>query len=56
MAVQIVFSTKPTVESTPTTTPSARGFAPQVNTHPVGTLTLGRQSFNDSDKANYFEG
>ncbi|MEU2670392.1 hypothetical protein ABZ622_16240 [Streptomyces sp. NPDC007164] len=31
-------------------------FAPQISVHLVATLTLGRQTFNDSDKANYFEG
>jgi hypothetical protein len=32
------------------------GFAPHVVAHPVDELTLGRQSANDSDKSNYFEG
>ncbi|MCX4902554.1 hypothetical protein [Streptomyces sp. NBC_00892] len=40
----------------PAATPSTGGFAPQISTHQVATLTLGRQTFNDSDKANYFEG
>ncbi|MGW2305869.1 hypothetical protein [Streptomyces sp. NPDC001809] len=31
-------------------------FAAEINTHDVAELTLGRQSFNDSDKSNYFEG
>ncbi|MET7756053.1 hypothetical protein ABZT27_15255 [Streptomyces sp. NPDC005389] len=31
-------------------------FAGEINTHDVAELTLGRQSFNDSDKDNYFEG
>ncbi|MYV68251.1 hypothetical protein GT043_20410 [Streptomyces sp. SID2131] len=31
-------------------------FGSEINTHEVDRLTLGRQSFNDSDKDNYFEG
>ena len=36
--------------------PNTGDFAPQISTHQVATLTLGRQVFNDSDKSNYFEG
>lgn len=32
------------------------GFAPQVAVHSVDALTLGRQTFNDADKSNWFEG
>ncbi|GAA1339634.1 hypothetical protein GCM10009647_082880 [Streptomyces sanglieri] len=39
----------------PAAAPSTSGFAPQISTHQVATLTLGRQVFNDSDKSNYFE-
>ncbi|CAM3518612.1 hypothetical protein ACH4LN_32255 [Streptomyces albus] len=56
MAEQTIVTTKPTVEDTPAAAPSTGGFAPQISTHPVATLTLGRQTFNDSDKSNYFEG
>lgn len=56
MAEQTIVSTKPAVEDKPAVAPSTGGFAPQVSTHPVATLTLGRQVFNDSDKSNYFEG
>ena len=44
------------VENPVAAAPHASRFAPQVSTHPVATLTLGRQTFNDSDKSNYFEG
>ncbi|WBB58655.1 hypothetical protein O7599_23900 [Streptomyces sp. WMMC500] len=48
---------KPAAKGTPVTPPrSTGGFAPQVSTYPVPALTLGRQTFNDSDKDNYFEG
>jgi hypothetical protein len=56
MAAQTIVTTNPAIEDTPAATPSTGGFAPQVSTHPVATLTLGRQTFNDSDKSNYFEG
>ncbi|MEU5305483.1 hypothetical protein ACH4YO_38080 [Streptomyces noursei] len=56
MAKQITVTTQPTVEDKPVAAPSTGGFAPQVSTHPVATLTLGSQKFNDSDKSNYFEG
>ncbi|MFE7121679.1 hypothetical protein ACFU99_40245 [Streptomyces sp. NPDC057654] len=56
MAAQITVTTPPAGKDTPATAPSTGGFAPQISTHPVATLTLGRQTFNDSDKSNYFEG
>ncbi|MGG7569766.1 hypothetical protein [Streptomyces sirii] len=56
MAKQTTVATKPAVEDKSTPVPSRGGFAPQISTHPVATLTLGRQVFNDSDKSNYFEG
>ncbi|WFB11399.1 hypothetical protein LRS74_33500 [Streptomyces sp. LX-29] len=56
MAEQTIVTTQPAVEDKPAAAPHAGGFAPQVSTHPVATLTLGRQTFNDSDKSNYFEG
>ncbi|MFJ8852323.1 hypothetical protein [Streptomyces sp. NPDC102437] len=56
MAEQTVINTKPAIKDAPAAAPSTDGFAPQVSTHPVATLTLGRQVFNDSDKSNYFEG
>ncbi|MFI2435623.1 hypothetical protein [Streptomyces sp. NPDC018693] len=56
MAEQTIVTTQPAVENTAATAPSTGGFAPQVSTQPVATLTLGRQTFNDSDKSNYFEG
>ncbi|MFE4305666.1 hypothetical protein [Streptomyces sp. NPDC056891] len=42
-------------ELTQTTAPAV-DFTAEVNVHPVAELTLGRQTFNDSDKDNYFEG
>ncbi|MFI9081925.1 hypothetical protein ACIGW8_36725 [Streptomyces sioyaensis] len=54
MAEQTVTITP--VEDEPAAAAPAGGFAPQISTHPVATLTLGRQVFNDSDKSNYFEG
>ena len=56
MAEQTTVTTKPAVQDKPAAAPSTCGFAPQINTHPVAALTLGRQTFNDSDKDNYFEG
>lgn len=56
MAEQTVINTKPAIKNVPVTASSTGGFAPQISTHPVSTLTLGRQVFNDSDKDNYFEG
>ncbi|MEV6319135.1 hypothetical protein [Streptomyces sp. NPDC051776] len=56
MAERTIVTTQPAVEDTAVVAPSTGGFAPQVSTHPVATLTLGRQTFNDSDKSNYFEG
>jgi len=53
MATQIT-AIKPVVEDEPATAPCVT-FAPQVSTHQVATLTLGRKTFNDSDKSNYFE-
>ncbi|MER5618103.1 hypothetical protein [Streptomyces sp. NPDC002215] len=55
MAEQTI-NTTPAVEKAPAAAPSTGGFAPQVSTHSVVTLTLGRQVFNDSDKSSYFEG
>ncbi|AGP53778.1 hypothetical protein [Streptomyces rapamycinicus] len=55
MAAQITVTTQPAAESTPIPPPLTSRFAPQVSTHPVATLTLGRQNANDSDKSNYFE-
>ncbi|MFI1161994.1 hypothetical protein [Streptomyces sioyaensis] len=55
MAEQTTVTTKP-AEDKPATAPSTGGFAPQISTYQVATLTLGRQVFNDSDKSNYFEG
>ncbi|WP_435970222.1 hypothetical protein [Streptomyces sp. Qhu_M48] len=45
-------------EQIETTVPAvpAVDFTAEVNVHPVDELTLGRQTFNDSDKDNYFEG
>ncbi|WP_154080516.1 hypothetical protein [Streptomyces mobaraensis] len=54
MAEQTIVTPHPTVEDA-TAVPSNRGFAPQVSTHPVTALTLGRQNANDADKSNYFE-
>jgi hypothetical protein len=56
MDEQTAVTTQPAIEDTPATAPGTGGFAPQVSTHTVKNLTLGRQSFNDSDKSNYFEG
>lgn len=56
MAEQTNVTTQPAVEDTSAPAPSTGGFAPQISTHPVAALTLGRQTFNDSDKSNYFEG
>ncbi|MFC8536788.1 hypothetical protein ACFUJY_23110 [Streptomyces sp. NPDC057249] len=56
MAEQTIVTTQPAVENTAAAAPHASGFAPQISTHPVAILTLGRQVFNDSDKSNYFEG
>ncbi|MEV6406172.1 MULTISPECIES: hypothetical protein [Streptomyces] len=56
MAEQTIVNPQPAAENTSAAAPSTGGFAPQVSTHPVATLTLGRQTFNDSDKSNYFEG
>ncbi|EPH45344.1 hypothetical protein ABT390_35550 [Streptomyces aurantiacus] len=55
MAEQTTVTTK-SAASKPSTAPSGGGFAPQISAHPVATLTQGRQTFNDSDKDNYFEG
>ncbi|MEV7384307.1 hypothetical protein [Streptomyces lydicus] len=54
MAEQTTVTTKP-AEDKPAAAPRVT-FAPQISTHQVATLTLGRQVFNDSDKSNYFEG
>lgn len=57
MAEQTTVTTTPAVTTEkPAGAPGTGGFAPQISTHPVATLTLGRQTFNDSDKSNYFEG
>ncbi|MGW1433546.1 hypothetical protein ACWD6K_33625 [Streptomyces sp. NPDC002431] len=56
MTKQTVITTKPAIAADVPTDAPTGGFAPQTSTHPVATLTLGRQTFNDSDKANYFEG
>ncbi|MFD7409383.1 hypothetical protein ACFV7R_43705 [Streptomyces sp. NPDC059866] len=56
MAEQTIVTTQPATANTSAAAPNTGGFTPQVSTHPVATLTLGRQSFNDSDKSNYFEG
>ncbi|MFF5333233.1 hypothetical protein [Streptomyces sp. NPDC013181] len=56
MAEQTIHATNSAIEDAPSPAPNAGGFAPQISTHPVATLTLGRQVFNDSDKDNYFEG
>jgi hypothetical protein len=56
MAEQTTVNTTAPAEDTTAAAASAVDFAPQISTHPVATLTLGRQSFNDSDKSNYFEG
>lgn len=37
------------------TVPTVGGFAPQISTHQVAALTLGRKKANDADKSNYFE-
>ncbi|MEU5690125.1 hypothetical protein [Streptomyces venezuelae] len=55
MAEQTVTATKPTATASPAGAPRTGGFMPQVSTHPVGTLTLGSQKENDSDKEWYFE-
>ncbi|MFD7895501.1 hypothetical protein [Streptomyces sp. NPDC059743] len=49
MTEQITVTTEP-AEHKPATAPSTSGFAPQISVHQVAALTLGRQSFNDSDK------
>ncbi|MFD8964238.1 hypothetical protein ACFV0C_04425 [Streptomyces sp. NPDC059568] len=56
MAEQTIVTTQPAVEGKPASAPNTGGFAPQISTHPMAALTLGRQTFNDSDKSNYFEG
>ncbi|MFF0966881.1 hypothetical protein ACWDQO_36880 [Streptomyces sp. NPDC003703] len=56
MAEQTTVTTEAAVADQPAAAPSTGGFAPQISTHPVAALTLGRQMFNDSDKSNYFEG
>ncbi|MFF5538534.1 hypothetical protein ACFY71_39815 [Streptomyces cinerochromogenes] len=54
-AKQTPHATEPASEDKPVAAPTVSGFAPQISTHPVATLTLGSQNFNDSDKSNYFE-
>ncbi|GGU40493.1 hypothetical protein [Streptomyces violascens] len=56
MAEQTIVTIQPVVDEQLAAVPGTGGFAPQVSAHPVVTLTLGRQTFNDSDKTNYFEG
>ncbi|MGW2592372.1 hypothetical protein ACWCXC_19160 [Streptomyces sp. NPDC001515] len=56
MTEQTIITTTPADGNTIATASRAGSFAPHVSTHPVAALTLGRQAFNDSDKANYFEG
>ncbi|MFJ8856657.1 hypothetical protein [Streptomyces sp. NPDC102437] len=56
MTEQITPATQPAIEDTPTEASGTSSFVPQVSIHPVAALTLGRQAFNDSDKANYFGG
>ncbi|MFB7955837.1 hypothetical protein [Streptomyces sp. NPDC056045] len=56
MAEQTIHTTNPAIKDAPAATPHASGFAPQISTHTVTVLTLGRQTANDSDKSNYFEG
>lgn len=46
--------TEPTAQKAPTTPVPA--FVPVVSAAPVTEATRGRQTFNDSDKDNYFEG
>lgn len=43
-------------ESAPQDVPSAPVLAPALSAAPVIQATRGRQTFNDSDKDNYFEG
>ncbi|MGI5341122.1 hypothetical protein ACQEVS_28850 [Streptomyces sp. CA-181903] len=54
MAEQSIVTTQHAVEDA-AAVPSNGGFTPQVSTHPVTALTLGRQNANDADKSNYFE-
>ncbi|MGW1196560.1 hypothetical protein ACWD4B_12020 [Streptomyces sp. NPDC002536] len=56
MAEQTTVATRPAVADTSAPAPCSGAFAPQVSTHLVATLTLGRQNANDADKSNYFEG
>ncbi|WP_414166368.1 hypothetical protein ACMATS_00185 [Streptoverticillium reticulum] len=56
MAEQTTVATRPAVANTSAPAPCSGAFAPQVSTHLVATLTLGRQNANDADKSNYFEG
>lgn len=56
MAEQSTDTTHSAAKDTPAAGLDRGGFAPQISSHPVATLTLGRQAFNDSDKSNYFEG
>lgn len=53
---QTPVTTQPAAADNAVTEPGSGGFDPQISTHPVAALTLGRQTFNDSDKSNYFEG
>ncbi|MFF0386150.1 hypothetical protein [Streptomyces sp. NPDC004286] len=39
-----------------TSTPARTGELPVLASAEADEVTLGRQAFNDSDKANYFEG
>ncbi|GCD41767.1 hypothetical protein [Streptomyces paromomycinus] len=55
MTEQTTVIPPPAVVDTSGAAPRTGGFAPQADTHPVGTFTLGRQNANDSDKSNYFE-
>ncbi|WP_158819090.1 MULTISPECIES: hypothetical protein [Streptomyces] len=55
MTEQTTAIPQPAVADTSGQAPRTGGFAPQVDTHPVGAFTLGRQNANDSDKSNYFE-
>ncbi|MEU7161434.1 hypothetical protein AB0A98_34170 [Streptomyces chrestomyceticus] len=55
MTEQTTVIPQPALVDTSGAAPRTDGFAPQVDTHLVGTFTLGRQNANDSDKSNYFE-
>ncbi|WP_157868948.1 hypothetical protein [Streptomyces atriruber] len=54
MAEQTIATIKPVEDKL--AKPVTGSFAPQLSTHWVTEAIRGRQTFNDSDKDNYFEG